>query len=161
MSALGLFMAFHLGDFFHGRVLLILLEVLKEIPERGSFVGFLCPALQHHLITSLWAVFWSLQSLARLDEWHHLYNYENKWSNWIHVLNFKNMDATCNSEVQQVIFSKKVRVKITKSLTMTPLERALLGEYVICHIWVLHLLCFRSLVVLNISQMLKFLPQWQ
>ena len=47
------------------------------------------------------------------------------------------------NKVQEPIFSFKVKVKVTRSLTLVSLERASLVEYA-CQIWSLYLLQFKS-----------------
>ena len=51
--------------------------------------------------------------------------------------------ALGGNKVQKAIFSFKVKIKVTRSLTLVSFERASLVEYA-CQIWSLHLLQFKS-----------------
>ena len=51
--------------------------------------------------------------------------------------------APDSNKVQRDIFSFKVKVKVTKSLTLVSFKRASLAEYA-CQIWSLYLLRFKS-----------------
>ena len=51
--------------------------------------------------------------------------------------------APGGNKVQKAIFSFKVKVKVTRWLTLVLFERALLVEYA-CQIWILYLLRFKS-----------------
>ena len=50
-------------------------------------------------------------------------------------------NTRCPRGTSQAIFSAKVKVKVTRSLTMVSFERASIVEYA-CQIWSLYLLCF-------------------
>ena len=51
--------------------------------------------------------------------------------------------ALSGNKVQKAIFSSKVKVNVTRSLTLVSFERASLVEYA-CQIWSLYLLRFKS-----------------
>ena len=51
--------------------------------------------------------------------------------------------APGGNKAQKAIFSFKVKVKVTRSLTLVSLERVSLVEYA-CQIWSLYLLWFKS-----------------
>ena len=53
--------------------------------------------------------------------------------------------APCGNKVQKTIFSFKVKVKVTRLLTLVSFERASLVEYA-CQIWRLYLLRFKSFI---------------
>ena len=49
----------------------------------------------------------------------------------------------CDNKIQKAIFSFKIKVKVTRSLTFISFERVSLVEYA-CQIWCLYLLRFKS-----------------
>ena len=51
--------------------------------------------------------------------------------------------APGGNKVEKAIFSFKVKVKVTRSLTLVSIERASLVQYA-CQIWSLYLLRFKS-----------------
>ena len=70
---------------------------------------------------------------------------------WFIQLYFQNSRGVCETlqyapsrnKVEKAIFSFKVKVKVTRSLTLVSFERASLVEYA-CQIWSLYLLRFKS-----------------
>ena len=80
-------------------------------------------------------------------------NVRFKEQNVLHFVKIKvclwNIMTPAATESEKAVFSTKVKVKVTRSLTFMSFERTSLSEY-ICQIWSLYLLRFKSY-----SEMLK------